>query len=233
MTDLGQSCVYIVDDDDEFRSSAASILGSGPLEILGYTTAQAFLRDFNPSKPVCAVVDLEIPDMDGLSIQDRLYEVASWLPVIYTTKAAQLRRVTSVMRAGAWHVLEKPISPTTLRETVREALQMAVQFHGFATARSEIGSRMLSLSKREREVLDLLIKGLCSREIASKLGNSHFTVEKQRANLMHKLHVKTLPALAMMYYIADREGRSVNFPGYFWWSYDRGAATISASPIPT
>src|SRR5690606_31419543 len=149
--------------------------------------------------PVCALVDLEIHDLDGVTIQERLQELAGWLPVIYTTAASNLQRVTSVMRAGAWHVLQKPLASQTLLDAVREASQVAVEFHGFATARAEIESRIHSLSKREREVFHLLIEGHCSREIAEKLGNSHFTVEKQRANLMRKLDVKTLPALAMMY----------------------------------
>jgi FixJ family two-component response regulator len=215
MTALCEPCVHIVDDEEEFRLSAASILGSGPLEVVGYASAQAFLRDFDPSAPVCALIDLEIPDMDSLSIQGRLCDMASWLPVIYTTTVRDLRAVTAVMRAGAWHVLEKPIDSTALLQTVSEAMQMAVQFHSFATARSEIGSCMSTLSKREREILDLLIQGFSSRQISLKLGTSHFTVEKQRANMMRKLHARTLPELAMKYYIAADTGLSMQHPGFF------------------
>jgi FixJ family two-component response regulator len=233
MSTVGESYVYVVDNDDAFRSSAASILGSAPLMVAEFSSAQAFLRDFAPSAPVCALVDLELPDMDGLSIQARLNDMASWLPVIYTTTARDLRAVTAVMRAGAWHVLEKPVAPPVLLQTVCEALQMAVQFHGFAMARSEIGSRMASLSKREREILELLIEGNSSREIASKLGTSPFTVEKQRANMMHKLEAKTLPQLAMKYYISDQASMSVRHPGFYWWSYMQTTSlSMSTNVVP-
>jgi FixJ family two-component response regulator len=234
MSAVCESCVCIVDDDDAFRSSAASILGSATLEVAEYASAQAFLRDFAPSSPVCALIDLEIPDMDSLSIQGRLHDVASWLPVIYTTTTRDLRAVTAVMRAGAWHVLEKPIESTVLLQTVCEAMQMAVQFHSFATARSEIGSCMSSLSKREREILDLLIQGFSSRQISSQLGTSPFTVEKQRANMMHKLHARTLPELAMKYYIAADAGLSVQHPGFFWWSHlSETRRATSTDPAPS
>jgi FixJ family two-component response regulator len=221
MTALCETCVYIVDDDDGFRSTAASILSSASLEVVRFASAQEFLRAFAPSAPVCVLVDLEIPDMDGLSIQGRLHDMASWLPVVYTTTARDLRTVTGVMRAGAWHVLEKPVAPPVLLQTVCEALQMAVQFHRLTTERSAIGSCISSLSKREREILDLLIQGFSSRQISSKLGTSPFTVEKQRANMMHKLHARTLPELAMKYYIAGHANLSAHHPAFFWWSYLR------------
>jgi len=228
-----ESCLYIVDDDDDFRWNAASLFGCGPVQVVGYASAQAFLGDFNPSGPACAVVDLEIPDMDGLSIQERLQDIASWLPVVYTTDAVDLRPVTAVMRAGAWHVLEKPIDQKTLLETVCQALQVAVHFQGFARARSEIDSRMSSLSKREREILNLLINGHSSRQVALQFGTSRFTVEKQRARMMHKLHAKTLPELAMMYFIARRDGRNDYPPGFFWWSSDRDTRqTTAKNPAP-
>jgi two-component system CheB/CheR fusion protein len=223
MTALRGSCLYIVDDDVEFRSSAALIFRSAPLKVVGCASAQEFLRDFDPSGPVCALVNLQIPDMDGVSIQERLHGKVSWLPVIYTTTAPDLRMATAVMRAGAWHVLEQPIDPTMLQTTIFEALQMAVEYHRVAAARSEIGSHMSSLSKREQQILHLLVQGHSSREIAAQLGTSHFTVEKQRANMMRKLRVKTLPELAMQYYIANQDVRGVYPPGFFWRSYDREA----------
>lgn len=224
-----QSSVYVVDDDDAFRSSAMSILGAAALTVAGYATAHAFLRAFAPTEPACALIDLEMCDMDALSILASLQEKADWLPVIYTTSASNLQPVTAVMRAGAWQVLEKPIAPATLLETVNQAFQHAVQFHKYATARSEIDVRMSSLSNREREILDLLIQGHSSREIATKLGNSPFTVDKQRSNLMHKLQAKTLPELAMMYYIADRVGRHSRIPGSFWGAYERDTRRMSAA----
>ena len=226
--------MHIVDDNDAFRASTASVLNTATLESTGYSSAQAFLHDFDPSEPACALIDLEIPDMDGPSIQARLHDKANWLPVIYTTTTPELRTVTAVMRAGAWHVLEKSIAPRILVDTVCDALNLAVQFHEAAAAKSQMASRMLSLSGREREIFELLIAGYCSREIANKLGNSPYTVEKQRANLMHKLHVKTLPALAMLYYTAEQDHNSVHPPGFFWWlhNYHAQLADVQSAFAP-
>jgi len=215
MTIPRPSCVYLLDDDADFRSSTASALRSASIQVLEYTSAQAFLSEFNPSEPVGLLVDLEIADMDGPVLQKRLREMASWLPVIYTTGFPEVRPITAIMRAGAWNVLEKPVASTSLLESILDALEIAAQLHGYSVARAKISVRMSLLSKREREILELLIKGLCSREIALTIGNSAFTVEKQRANLMHKLQAKSLPELALMYFIAAKEETSAQYSGFF------------------
>jgi FixJ family two-component response regulator len=224
--------IYVVDTDDHFRDNALSVLASVHPAVIGFTSAESFSRQFDPSRPACVLMDLHLPDRNGPLTQSRLRDARDWLPVIFTTACSDMPSVTAAMREGAWHVLQRPIEPTTLLATVGEALDMAVQFHQFAAFRAEIASRMSLLSKREREVLDLLIQGHSSRAIASQLGNSCWTVEKQRSSLMHKMHAKTLAELAMMYCMAPHSAAAPQIPGLFWWTYhrDRRLATDPLSP---
>jgi FixJ family two-component response regulator len=228
--------IYLIDTDRIFRRQAEVLLNSVNRQVASFESAGSFFREFDPSGPACVLVDLQLPDCEGPLIQSRLLEAREWLPVIFTTVCSDMPPVTAAMRAGAWHVLQKPIEPTTLLETVSEALDMAVHFHEFTSSRSEIAARMSLLSKREREVLDLLIQGYSSRAIASQLGNSCWTVEKQRSSLMHKMHAKTVAELAMMYSMAPPTNVTPQVPGLFWWTYqrdrDRRQTRDSMSPLP-
>lgn len=228
--------VYVIDADDQFRNDTLSLLGSADRMAVGCASAESFSRNFDPSRPACVVIDLHLPGLDGPLLQNRLRDTREWFPVIFTTDCADMPGVTAAMRAGAWHVLQKPVDPAVLLETVGEALEMAVDYHQFAASRAEIASRMSLLSKRERQVLDLLIQGNSSRAIASQLGNSCWTVEKQRSSLMHKMRAKTLTELAVMYCLAPSVTAGPQIPGLFWWTYHRDRARRLSidllSPLP-
>jgi FixJ family two-component response regulator len=216
--------IHVIDADDLSRNTTESLLKSAHQQVIGCHSADSFFEHFDPAQSACVLIDLESLGIAGLQIQDRLRDVVERVPVILTIENCKIPVVTKAMRAGAWDVVQKPIDATILKASVQEALEVTVHIRQIAAPQSEITARLATLSKREHEVLDLLIQGHTNRSIASQLGNSCWTVEKQRSNLMRKMHAKTLPELAMMYYTARFSVGSPQHRGLLGWKpfCDRG-----------
>ncbi len=185
--------VYLVDDNDAFRDSTAWLLETTGYEVRPFASGDAFLETYADSKhdaDECLVSDMRMPQMSGLQLQEELNRRGVRLPVVFVTAHGDVPLAVEAMRKGASTFLEKPFSDEALTEAVDAALANARNGGGAAEA-----ALLATLSPREKQVLDLVVASKPNKIIADILGISIKTVELHRANMMHKLGVRSLPEL--------------------------------------
>jgi two-component system, LuxR family, response regulator FixJ len=190
--------VHVIDDDDAVRQSTAFLLRTAKIQVQTYETATHFLDALSRVKSGCIVTDVRMPGLSGIELLQRLRAMKFSMPVIVITGHGDVRLAIEAMKAGAMEFIEKPFSDDVLLGAVRAALNV----HTIDTERqarnAEIGSRIASLSNREREVLEGLVAGHPNKIIAYDLGISPRTVEIYRANLMTKMGAASLSDLVRM-----------------------------------
>jgi two-component system response regulator FixJ len=186
--------VFIVDDDADVRDSLRALLESADLSVADYGSARAFLAAPAPGAG-CLIADIRMPDMDGLELQEELVKRGSGLPVIVVTGHGDVPLAVRAMKAGAVDFIEKPYDDELLLESVRRALDMGIARPKSPEVDPAIAGLIVSLTPREREVLEHLIAGRPNKVVAFKLGISPRTVEIHRAHLMEKMQVRSLPEL--------------------------------------
>jgi two-component system response regulator FixJ len=187
-----KAMLYLVDDNDGFRDSTAWLLETAGYEVQAYASGPAFLDALSAAQPAgeaCLVSDMRMPEMSGLQLQEELIKRGSRLPVVFVTAHGDVPLAVEAMRKGASNFLEKPFSDEALTDAVEMALAHARNNGG---AEAEL---LAKLSPRERQVLDLVVASKPNKIIADILGISIKTVELHRANMMHKLGVRSLPDL--------------------------------------
>ena len=189
---------FIVDDDPAVRHSLSRLMASVQLPVTTYGTAEEFLDDHSADQPGCLLVDVRMPGMSGLELQDRLADDPVGLPVIIITGHGDVPMAVNAMKAGAVDFIEKPYSDETILGSVNNALESGAPGAGKGTAVEETASRIALLSPRERQVLDQLIIGHQNKMIAYELGISPRTVEIHRSRVMAKMQAKNLPQLVRM-----------------------------------
>jgi two-component system response regulator FixJ len=194
--------VYIVEDDEAVRDSLRVLLEASDYEVRTHDNAMAFLCEA-PAATGCVLTDVSMPDMSGLELQRRLNEQGSQLPVIVMTGQADIPTAVSAMREGAIDFLEKPFSGEVLREAIFHALEVGTRLRDTAAAARRAASRLAMLTRREREVVDCLVRGLSSKAIARELGASPRTIEGHRARVVKKLEIHTLPELVRLVQAAE------------------------------
>ncbi|MFC0200611.1 response regulator FixJ [Paracoccus rhizosphaerae] len=190
-----EAVVHVVDDDLAVRQSLAFLLASDGLPVRLYDSAGSFLEKAGMAASGCVVTDVRMPDMDGIELLRRLKDATSRLPVIVMTGHADVPMAVEAMRIGAFDFVEKPFDDEVLLRAIRAAL---LQRNGEREREAELDKlRELedSLSSREREVMDGLLKGKANKVIAHELGLSARTVEIYRANVMTKMQAKSLSDL--------------------------------------
>lgn len=187
--------VAIVDDDPGVRDSLRMLLETSGYQTREYGSAEAFLRDPIDGARACAIIDLKLPGADGLSLQAELGRRGLTLPVILVTAHGDVASARAALRAGAFDFLEKPLDNDELLATVKGALEGhdRTQMERAADARATL--LLGSLTQREREVYDRIVRGMHNREIAVDLGISPRTVEVHRARVMAKLKARRLADL--------------------------------------
>lgn len=185
--------VYVVDDDPAIRDSLSLLLEQEDMTVVGYESAAAFLNDIEILTPrCCAIVDIRMPDIDGLQLQAEIINRGILLPVIFLTGHGDIPMSVRAIKSGAMDFLTKPISGHALLESVHVALLESERLFSQAEANHSARSVLESLTDREREVMSLAIEGLSNKEIARQLGISHRTVEIHRARVMHKTGADSL-----------------------------------------
>lgn len=191
--------VYLVDDDEAVREALALLIGTVGLEVQAFASPAAFLEAFDPEAIGCLVLDVRMPGMSGLQLQEMLRERGVDLPVVIVTGHGDVNLARRAFVAGAVEFLPKPLDEQTLLET----LQRAVRAHIHSRQRQEGGrearERLTRLSPRELEVLRLMVEGYTNKQIARRLEVSPRTVETHRAHLMEKLEVESLAGLVRLY----------------------------------
>lgn len=195
---MAASQVHVVDDDPAVRDSLAFLLESAGLDARTYASAAEFLGSAELLTSGCVLTDVRMPDIDGLTLQRRLAELGSRLPVIVMTGHGDVPIAVQALKTGAADFLEKPFDDDRLLAVVREALLTSQHRQREDEQRAAILGRLASLTPREREVLDKLVLGLPNKTIAFDLGTSPRTVEVQRARVMEKMHARSLPELVRM-----------------------------------
>jgi RNA polymerase sigma factor (sigma-70 family) len=190
-----QAIVYVVDDDDEMRRSLEWLFISAGLAVRTFETAEAFLQHGSLSRPACMVIDLRMPGMSGLDLQARL---DTPVPVIIVTGFGEVASAVRAMKQGAIDFIEKPFSRQVLLDRVRAAIDQDRQALDESGERTELSTRVAQLTPREQEILNLVLVGLSSKEIATNLNISRKTVEIHRTHIMQKMQASNLAHLVRM-----------------------------------
>lgn len=197
----GQHILYLVDDDEAIRHSASFMLRHEGFVVKTYEDGVSFLEQLDSKARGCVLLDLRMPRMDGLAVQQKLTEKGNDLPVIILTGHGDVPVAVQAMKAGAVDFVQKPYEKQTLLKAIERAFeQMDQEVSNSARAR-EAKARLTALTAREREVLERLVQGLTNKAIAEDLGISPRTIEIHRANLMMKLEADSLSsALRIAFY---------------------------------
>jgi FixJ family two-component response regulator len=190
-----EQTVFIVEDDAAVRDSLGLLLGLQGFRTQSFRCAEDFLRIYQPSWAGCLLLDVRMPGMNGLELQESLRRQGLALPVIIMTAHGDITTVRTALKSGAVDFLEKPVDPAALLAAVRTALDADAARRRTALEAEGARQRLSVLTARERQVMELVAKGCHNREIAETLGISPRTVEVHKARVMEKLQVQSVPEL--------------------------------------
>jgi two-component system response regulator FixJ len=198
-----EQTVYIVDDDDAVRDSLRMLLESASHNVQGFDTARAFLSDADMDRGICLVVDIRMPGMSGLELQETMARRNIAMPVIVITGHGDVPLAVRAMTAGAVDFIEKPFDDQRMLDSVARALQIGNQKRSRASEAQAARDLLALLTPRERDVFDQLVKGHPNKIVAHELGISPRTVEIHRANVMDKLQARNLSDIVRTALAAD------------------------------
>jgi two-component system, LuxR family, response regulator FixJ len=189
---------FIVDDDEAVRSSLRLLLKSVGLAPVALGSAREFLEKYDPAQPGCLVLDVRMPEMSGLELQEQLNLQGAVIPVIFITGHGDVPMAVEAMQAGAFDFLQKPFRDQDLIDRIQRALEKDRADRAVLNERSLIRQRLESLTPREREVLTMVTSGKPNKIMAADLGVSQRTVEIHRARVMEKMGASSLAQLVRM-----------------------------------
>ena len=184
--------IFVVDDDSAVRDALKLLLRSVGQAVETYGAGQEFLESYSEDRPGCLVLDIRMPGMSGLELQQKLNEKHSILPIIFITGHGDVPMAVEAMQAGAVDFIQKPFRDQDLIDRINQALEKDTSNRAALGERNDIRRRLETLTPREREVLDLVVHGKANKVIAIDLGLSERTVEIHRASIMEKLHARNL-----------------------------------------
>lgn len=184
--------VHLVDDDDAIRRSASFMLKTAGFQVRAYENGVELLKQVRQLEPGCILLDIRMPEMDGLEVQEELRKAGCLLPVVIMTGHGDISVAVQAMKAGAIDFIEKPFEKRTLLDALEVGKARLEQAAASSTRAEEAQAHLNVLTPRERDVLVGLVRGLPNKTIAYDLGISPRTVEIHRANLMDKLEVRSL-----------------------------------------
>lgn len=198
MTIQQEATVFVVDDDPAIRKSLRWLIESVGLKVQTHELASEFLESYSPDHPGCLVLDVRIPGMSGLELQEKLRERGYDIPVIIVSGYGDVPMAVRAMKAGAVDFLEKPVSDQVLLDYIQKGIERDIQNKANREQNKELVERKATLTRRENEVMKYVVSGFSSREIAEKLNVSFKTVEAHRAKIMKKMQAKSVPKLIQM-----------------------------------
>jgi len=196
--------VYIIDDDASVRSSLRWLIESVQLPVMEFSTAQEFLDRYENQQTGCLVLDVRMPGLSGLDLQDELRRRGFMLPIIVVTGHADVPMAVRAFKAGAFDFIEKPFNDQHLIERIQQAIEKSRSQQVEVHRQREAQARLQALSERERQVLHCIVAGYSNKKIARELNISVKTVETHRANLMAKMQVGSVSELVRLVLIAER-----------------------------
>ena len=190
--------VFLVDDDHAVRDSLSMLIRTVGLNVVVYSHPQKFLDDYDPMQVGCLVLDIRMPGINGLSIQEFMNKNGNTIPIIFITGHGDVSQCSKAFKAGAADFLTKPIDEHLLLDSIQKAIQQNIANHKRTAKVQAIQNRVSNLTEREREVLNMVVEGLPNKTIAQRLDISTRTVETHRASLFEKLEVNSLAELVKL-----------------------------------
>ena len=195
---MSDQTVFIVDDDDAIREGLSNLLEAVGIASETFPSAEDFLRQWDPARPGCLVLDARLPGMTGVEFQEKLNSSATQIPIIFMTAHGDVPMVRKVMKAGAIEFLTKPFEKQELLTAIEHAFAQDSARRTEDAALAPIRARYESLTPREREVMQLVTAGLLNKQIAAELELSEITVKVHRRNLLEKMQAESLAELVKM-----------------------------------
>ena len=186
MTDITDATVFIVDDEPAIRDSLLLMIEQENIPAIAFESAELFLAACQPEQLGCAIVDVRMPGMDGLQLQNALNDRHIQLPLIFLTGHGDIPMSVRAMKAGAIDFLTKPVTREKLLSSIRSAFMESKKIHTEEVNHHDAQSRLAELTSREKDVMLLAIQGFTNKEIARQLDISHRTVEIHKSKIMHK-----------------------------------------------
>lgn len=197
MTD-SNATVFVVDDDQAMRNSLKWLISSVGMRVECFGSADEFLASHHAGGAGCLLLDVRMPGMSGLELQEVLVDRGITLPVIIITGHGDVPMAVRAMKAGAVEFIEKPFNDELLLDAIRRALALDEKQRDLQQERAGVTERLAELTPREREVMEMVTEGMSNKEIAGQLGVSAKTVEAHRARVMEKMRAGSLAELVRM-----------------------------------
>jgi len=212
---LQSETVFIVDDDPEVCRAMGRLVRGAGYDVREFNSAHDFLVAHEPDPPGCVLLDLTMPDLDGLELQRCMVASGCHRPIVFLTANHDVQNTVRAMKAGAVNFLTKPVDRDELMAALAEALAVDAAERAEWEARNTVAGRLATLTPRERQVLEKVVAGRLNKQIAAELGTVEKTIKVHRARVMQKLHATSLIQLVEIAQLAGLKG-------------ERGSASASA-----
>jgi FixJ family two-component response regulator len=187
--------VFLLDDDPEMVKALTRLLRARRFEVRGFTSVGAFLECCRPQETACLVLDVAMPELNGLELQRHLTHQGILIPIIFLTGRGDIPTSVRAIKAGATDFLTKPVDANVLIQAVRAALQVATARRQTIAETEAVAARLASLTPREREVMQFVVAGRLNKQIAADLGTGEQNIKLHRAHIMKKMGVESLADL--------------------------------------
>src|SRR3984893_2539610 len=191
--------VYVIDDDDGMRRALSLLLSTVGYKTLVFASPTDFLAHFDPDTHGCLVLDIRMPGMSGLELQQHLNRTGSMLPGIFITAAGDVPRAVQAMKEGAFKFIQKPFRDQDLLDRINHALQQDAESRNNLARRADVVRRLETLTPREHQVMDMVVDGSANKVIAIDLNLSERTVEIHRAKVMEKMGARSVAHLVKLH----------------------------------
>lgn len=202
---IPEPTIFVVDDDPAMRESLKTLFDASGDRCRMFASAEEFLDVYNSEWPGCLILDLRMPGMSGLELQERLVESRVTLPIIMFSAHGDIPAAVSALQRGAMDFVQKPFAPNLLLERVHTAIDRDREQRKQSLGTAEVSRKLAALSPREKDVLKLIVAGEPTKNIARTLGTSYNTVKNQRASILKKLEADSVVDVVRM--VAEHDKR--------------------------
>jgi FixJ family two-component response regulator len=189
---LNAGTVFIVDDDPDVCRAVGRLVRGAGYEVREFNSAHDFLVAHEPEPPGCLLLDLSMPDVDGLQLQQSLVASGCHRPIVFLSANGDVHNTVRAMKAGAVNFLTKPVDEDELMEALAEAVALDARGRAAWETRNTVAGRLATLTPRERQVLEKVVAGRLNKQIAAELGTVEKTIKVHRSRVMQKLHASSL-----------------------------------------